>query len=352
MLLFPILLIVAITVVDVLAPDDIHLGPALAIAPAITLSFAGPWRTALVGALAVVSQVIIAAAHGGIATTNHLVQIPTIAMLSILVVFFSVVRERRNRQLAQVRSVAETAQEVVLWPLPTRLGPLRVASMYLAAEDEALMGGDLYAATRTEHGCTRVIIGDVRGKGMHAIGEAALLLGAFREAAHQHATLARLAGALECSVQRYLADFRSRDDAEERFTTVLLLEIPDDEPIIRITSCGHPPPLLLSPGKSVGHLDVNPAPPLGIGLGGIGGPPDVRAFEAGDTVLLYTDGVIEARDHDGVFYPFAERAAQWTNRSPEALLRQLRRDLLHHAGGRLGDDAAVVAICRPPSDAP
>jgi serine phosphatase RsbU (regulator of sigma subunit) len=194
-----------------------------------------------------------------------------------------------------------------------------------------------------------VIIGDVRGKGMDAIGEAALLLGAFREAAHQHAALPRLAGALERSVSRYLADFEPDDEAGERFVTALLLEIPDDEPVIRMTSCGHPPPLLLSRGKSVSDPSVHPAPPLGVGVGALDRPPDVCAFGAGDTVLLYTDGVIEARDHNGVFYPFAERAAQWTDYSPPALLRQLRRDLLRHAGGRLTDDAAVVVISRPPA---
>lgn len=190
-----------------------------------------------------------------------MVQLVTIAVLSVLVVFLSAVRERRSRQLAQVRSVAEAAQHVLLWPLPNRIGPLQVACLYLAAEDEAQIGGDLYAATRTEHG-TRVMIGDVRGKGLPAIGEAALLLGAFREAAHQHTTLPTLAAGLEQSVARYLADFEPEDEAGERFATTLLLEIPDEDPITGLTSCGHPPPLLLRPGEAVTVI-VHPAPPLG-----------------------------------------------------------------------------------------
>lgn len=72
-------------------------------------------------------------------------------------------------------------------------------------------------------------------------------------------------------------------------------------------------------------------------------------FEVGDTLILYTDGVIEARDQAGAFYPFAERAAQWAECNPKALLQHIRHDLLAHAGGRLGDDAALIAIHRPPT---
>ncbi len=115
-----------------------------------------------------------------------------------------------------------------------------------------------------------------------------------------------------------------------------------------MTSCGHPAPLLLSPAHAVTAPSLHPAPPLGVGgIAPADYTVDVFSFEAGDTLLLYTDGVIEARDRDGVFYPLAERAAQWIESSPETLLHHLRRDLLTHVGGRLGDDAALIAIHRP-----
>ncbi|MGW2857472.1 PP2C family protein-serine/threonine phosphatase, partial [Streptomyces sp. NPDC001215] len=327
LLLLPVALIVAIMAVDIHSPETIHLGPALVIAPALTSSFAGPRLSGLVGALAVLAQIVIAVLHGGLGTTNHIVQILTLFVLSVMIVVYCAVRDRHREQLAQVRSVSEAAQHVLLWPLPEHIGPLRVACLYLAAEDEAQIGGDLYAATRTEHG-TRVMIGDVRGKGLPAIGEAALLLGAFREAAHQHTTLSALAAGLERSVARYLNDFEPEDEAGERFATTLLLEIPDEDPITRLTSCGHPPPLLLRPGEAITVL-VHPAPPLGVGCSG---PEDytldVFSFEPGDILLLYTDGVIEARDPAGGFYPFTQRAAQWSDVSPETLLHHIRRDLL------------------------
>ncbi|MFD4949781.1 PP2C family protein-serine/threonine phosphatase [Streptomyces sp. NPDC058409] len=348
LLVIPVVLIIVITVVDIFVPEDIHLGPLLVIAPAITASFAGPLLTGAIGLLAVAAQAYVGLHLGVLSSRNSVVQIAALAVLSVLIVFFCVVRERHRRELAQVRSVAEAAQHVLLWPLPDRIGPLQIACLYLAAEDEAQIGGDLYATTRIDGG-TRVMIGDVRGKGLAAIGEAAVLLGAFREAAHQHTGLPALAAALEQSVSRYQADFEPEEEAGERFATALLLEIPDQGQISRMTSCGHPAPLLLSPGHAVTVPSLHPAPPLGVGgMGPTGYALDVFTFEEGDTLLLYTDGVIEARDRGGDFYPFVERAARWTESSPEVLLHHLRGDLLAHAGGHLGDDAAFVAIHRNP----
>ncbi|GAB2700713.1 PP2C family protein-serine/threonine phosphatase [Kitasatospora kifunensis] len=353
LLVIPLVLIVVITVADLRAPAGVHLGPALVVAPAITGSFAGPRLTGAVGVLAMAGQVIIAVFRGGITTTNHLVQIATLAVLSVLIVCFCLVREQRGRQLAQVRSVADAAQHVLLWPLPERVGPLRIACLYLAAEEEARIGGDLYAATRTQGG-VRVMIGDVRGKGLPAIGEAAILLGAFREAAHQHTSLSALAAALERSIDHYEAErVESDGDEGEHFATALLLEIPDESSATQVISCGHPPPLLLTPDHSVSSMSLHPAPPLGVAPTAMEDPTlDVVSFRPGDTLLLYTDGVIEARDRDGSFYPLAERVARWTDSSPEVLLHQIRRDLLAHVGGRLGDDAALVAIHRPPTSQP
>ncbi|GGW71191.1 hypothetical protein GCM10010503_55740 [Streptomyces lucensis JCM 4490] len=348
LLLLPITLIVVITVVDTQAPTSVHLGPALVIAPALTPSFAGPRTTAAVGALAVGAQILIAHTHGGLGTTNHIVQIITLAVLSALLVLYSALRERRQAQLAQVRTVAEAAQHVLMWPLPEHIGPLRIASLYLAAEDEAQIGGDLYAATRGGD-AVRVLIGDVRGKGLSAIGEAALLLSAFRESAHRRIPLAELAGSLDQSVSRYAADLEPAEEAGERFATALLVEIPDHGQVTRMTSCGHPPPLLLSPGHVVTVPTLHPSPPLGVHAG-TEHTLDVFSFEPGDTLLLYTDGVVEARDAGGRFYPLAERVARWTEDSPEALIHHLRRDLLGHVGGRLGDDAALIALHRTPVD--
>ncbi|MGW1159208.1 PP2C family protein-serine/threonine phosphatase [Streptomyces sp. NPDC002513] len=339
---------VVITAADVASGPSITLGPLLVVAPTLTAWFAGPWTTGGIGVLAMAGEVVSGWRTGSLASRNVVVEVIAIAVITSLIVFLCAVRDRRARQLARVRSVAEAAQQVLMWPLPSRLGPLRLACVYLASEEEAEVGGDLYAATRTDS-AARVMIGDVRGKGLPALGEAALLLGAFREAAHHHASLPDLAVSLERSMTRYLADLEPEDEAGERFVTALLVEIADAEPLVRMTSCGHPAPLLLGPDNTVTVPRLHPAPPLGVCVTDPGNHAvDVLPFGPGDTLLLYTDGVIEARDHHGVFYPFAERAAQWTGQPPEALLHRIERDLLAHTGGRFGDDVALLAVHRAP----
>ncbi|MET8860359.1 PP2C family protein-serine/threonine phosphatase [Streptomyces sp. NPDC004579] len=350
LVVIPLGLIVAVCVVDVLSPSHIHLGPLLVAAPAITVAFAGARVTALMGALAVAAQVLIGAIRGVLSTANIMAQIAALIIVSVVCVTICVVRDRSERQLHRVRSVAEAAQSVLLRPLPTHAGPLRIAGLYIPAEEEADLGGDLYAAARTVHDSTRLLIGDVRGNGLAAINNAALLLGAFRAAAHRQATLPRLAVHLDAAFRWDTSQGRSpaEQDTNEDFATVTLLDIPDHEPVVHLITCGHPPPLLLR-----GH-DLTPltaeASHLPIGFGGAFGIAayDVQTFpfEVGDLLLLYTDGVIEARDADGVFYPFTERAPQWTKDDPDVLLRHLRGDLLAHVHGHLDDDAAVVAIRR------
>ncbi|MFD7181355.1 PP2C family protein-serine/threonine phosphatase [Streptomyces sp. NPDC059904] len=346
LVLLPVGLIAAITVVDIQSPESVHLGPLLVVAPAITVAIGGVWLTGLIGLLAVAAQVLIAVFHGGLTTPNHISQIIGLAILSALAVIVCLVRDRRRAELAQVRTVSEAAQRALLRPLPRRLGALRISCTYLAAAKEARIGGDLYAVARTGNR-TRVLIGDVRGKGLNAVGEAAALMGAFQEAAHQHATLPALASALDRSACRYSAQFLGVDDeAEEHFITALLLEIPDRGSVARLTHCGHPPPLLISRGQ-VMIVQSSPAPPLGM----CGLTQDIRTshtfpFEAGDTLLLYTDGLVEARDSSGAFYPLEERLVLWTKCHPDTLVECVQRDLLTHTGGALRDDAAVLAVQR------
>ncbi|WP_407840252.1 PP2C family protein-serine/threonine phosphatase [Streptomyces sp. DSM 116496] len=344
----PFALIAVVTVVDVLAPPEVHLGPFLVAAPALTASFAGPRTTGFVGAVAVLAQVGVAIARTSLTDLNHTFQIIALVLISAFVTFFAHLREVHERQLTQLRSVAVAAQQVVLRPLRDRMGPLRIASVYLSAEAEAQIGGDLYAAARTADG-TRLIIGDVRGKGLEAVGEASVVLGAFRAAAHLEADLPGLVGYLEAAVA---ADPDRGSDGpgrpDEGFTTAAVLDVPDGEPSLRLVSCGHPPPLLLRAGRVVPLQVDHPAPPLGLSeFADTGFTPQSFPFEPGDVVLLYTDGVIEARDASGAFYPLPERAADRHGDGPEALLRHLCADLLAHTpNGLLGDDAAMVAIER------
>ncbi|MFB6892358.1 PP2C family protein-serine/threonine phosphatase [Kitasatospora sp. NPDC056327] len=364
----PLALIVLITVVDVLAPPDIHLGPLLIVAPALTASLAGARATTVVALLAIAALTVIGALRDGITTPNHQTQLGALLAVSALIVGLRALRDRHERELARVRSVSEAAQRVLLRPLPDRIGPLHLASVYLAAEAEAQVGGDLYAAARTTGG-TRLLVGDVRGKGLPSLGEAALLLGAFRAAAHLYADLPGLVAHLDGSIARDLAQPAEQrcgpppppgarpdadappDDSGESFITAVVLDVPDDEAVVRLVDCGHPPPLLLHRDRVTALEPARAAPPLG--LGELAPEPyrvEEFPFLPGDRLLIHTDGVIEARDAGRRFYPLTERLsarlADHREERPASLLHHLRRDLLSFAGGRLDDDAAMVVVER------
>ena len=83
---------------------------------------------------------------------------------------------------------------------------------------------------------------------------------------------------------------------------------PDDEPVARLVNCGHPAPLLLRAGQVREAEPSAPSPPINLAWL-VGGEyhVDVVPFAGGDTMLLYTDGVSEARDRTGAFYPLMRR---------------------------------------------
>ncbi|MBY8880671.1 serine/threonine-protein phosphatase [Streptomyces sp. PLK6-54] len=341
-------LILAITAADIAIGTSVHLGPFLVVAPALTASFAGARLTAVMGAVAIAALLIISVLHGGLTTANHMAQLLALVILSASVVFLCHVRERRTRQLNRARSVAETTQHVLLRPPPRRMGPFRVAWLYLAAEDETQIGGDLLAVAHTDHACTRVLIGDARGHGLAAIADASVVLGAFREGAHRYTTLPELVAVLEESVCRNVEDVADTTlDPGEHFVTAITLNIHDQGSQTEMINCGHPPPLLVRGDQITVLSATHPAPPLGLcGLDAARFRPDEFPLEAGDKLLLYTDGVIEARSPTGAFYPLVERVAAFSASSPDGLLHHIHRDLLAHTGQPLNDDAALLIIER------
>jgi serine phosphatase RsbU (regulator of sigma subunit) len=346
-------MIVAIPVADGFLPPDVHLAHLLVVAVAITAMGAGPRTTALVGALAVLALVGAGWERGTLATESVLVETAALGVLSALLALFACLRDRRERELVRVRSVSDATQRVVLRPLPERAGAVSLASAYRSAEADVGIGGDLFAMARTS-GSTRLVIGDVRGKGLASISDTAIVLGAFRAAAHGELPLPDLVAYVEDAVHWGLQEFSgAADDVHERFVTAVVLDIPDDQPVVHVISCGHPPPLLLREDTATALAVPEPAPPLGLGaIFDATYAAAVFPFEPGDRLVLYTDGVTEARDGRGIFYPLAERAAAWADHGPKQLLRRIIADLDEYAGGRLNDDMAMVVAERTGQPAP
>ncbi|MER6568968.1 PP2C family protein-serine/threonine phosphatase [Streptomyces sp. NPDC001093] len=346
----PALLLFIGLVVGLATPRDVRPDAFLASAMVSAAALLPLWGTVLIGVGACATFLGLMVDFNGLRDATAYSELATLAAIAAFAVFFNRLLGRRAHQLVQVRSVAETAQLAVLHPVPRHLGHVTLESLYLAAAAEARIGGDLYEAIHTPHG-VRLLIGDVRGKGLLAIQTAATLLSAFREAAHDAPDLPHLACRLETSMSRYAAHFPGVPGSEvaERFITALLAEIPDDEPVVRIVTCGHPPPLLHQ--GEVRELQLTaPSPPLNLGmLMGDGYHVDLAPFHPGDKLLLYTDGVTETRDRSGAFYPLAERIRSWSGESPHQILHHLHRDLIDYSGGELDDDIAALLAQRHPS---
>lgn len=253
---------------------------------------------------------------------------------------------RYGRHLDVVRTVAEAAQRAVLPAPPERIGPLAIAARYQAAQSEARIGGDAYAVQRTPFG-VRLLIADVRGKGLGAVSAVSVLLGAFREAAEEEPDLATLADRMERALLRE-SEHTSEEDRLEGFITALLCEVLPGAAGLRLLNCGHPLPYLCHDDE-VRALDTgDPGLPLGMGTLEVERPLTAdRPFPVGSTLLLVTDGVTEARDRTGRFYdPVTELAGHGPFRGPQDVIDRLVRDVEHWTGGPRDDDMAVLALTR------
>ncbi|WP_415948705.1 PP2C family protein-serine/threonine phosphatase [Streptomyces sp. KLOTTS4A1] len=298
------------------------------------------------------------------------------ARIATSAVFFTVgtglvigARRALVRELAQLREVAGAAQRVLLRPPPPRLDGLALAAGQLCAHRSASIGGDLYEAIATDHG-VRIVMGDVRGHGLAAIGTVAALLGSFREAAHDEAELTSVLRRLERTMQRHLSE-RARSEhpaacageperpTAEEFVTVLLLEIRPDG-TVHALNCGHPWPFRLggaaslpSAARGPAHPEGPPAERIATGeplppLGPFPLPEELPVQHCGrllggETLVLYTDGVEDARDPKGRFFPL-EAVLAGHRGAPGEVIEGVREALLRHTGGRFTDDMALLAV--------
>lgn len=341
MLISPALLAVVLVVLQVLMPLE---APVYRLLPAVPALAAVLWPvvpTLILGLACVLGAGVFAAVSS---EPSALFTVGAIGAVTVAAAYASHLRLQREDTLSQVRTVADATQQVLLRPVPHRVGPLEIGSLYLTATPHARVGGDFYALADTRHGI-RLVIGDVRGKGLPALAVAATVLGSFREAAYDAADLTQIAARLEATLHRDDAAALAQGDPAELFATAVLAEIPRHAGHATVLSCGHPPPLLARHG-TVHVLDTDdPAPPLN--LGRLLTPvfrPRRFPFRAGDQLLLYTDGVTETRDADGTFFPLADWAHGQLDKPPRQALKNLHQALLEHSGNNLNDDIAALAI--------
>ncbi|OQR60967.1 hypothetical protein B6E66_27505 [Streptomyces maremycinicus] len=371
--LVPLVMLVAISYADYNTTGEFRIVSWCVFVAAIAAALCGVWTTALFAALALLTYVTSDAAWPSEYREGP-ADFVLVLVGGVLSVLAASVRVRGERRMVHMMNIAETTRRTVLRPLPPHWGGLDHAAVYLAADAEARVGGDFYDIQPGPHG-TRVLLGDVQGKGLGAVEAAAALLGTFREAAYHEADLATVAGRLETRMRRHRAHTAALGWADgDRFATAVLIGFPGPvggvdgesgpavgEPgVVEIVGFGHEPTLAVGGTEGVRVLPNGEGLPLGLGelVAPVDGPAPVLrvAVAAGETLLLVTDGVTEARDAAGEFYPLAEEVAAALAREPRTaeparLVAFVRDGTLRHCRGRLADDTTVFAV-RPAPSAP
>ncbi|MFJ7900038.1 PP2C family protein-serine/threonine phosphatase [Streptomyces sp. NPDC096198] len=330
----PVFLLAVVAAVSLIAPSPLDIGFLLGAIPPLAVLSYGPAATAVLGILVIALQHTRAFHLDRPGSTDLL----TIAFVALLSVFVSYVRSHRDAQLNVERTVAEAAQKALVPPLPERVGPVRCTGLYRAAQRGTLVGGDFFDVRRGPTG-VRAVMGDVQGHGLSAIATVASLLGAFREAVLDQPDLPAVASRLD---RRLLVDSGNARLAE-LFATAVLLEFTPDGRTVRIIACGSPAPVLLHDGKAT-ELEVPSGTPLGLGLAEGGTYDQVTwQLERGDRLFLASDGIWEARDGSGTFYPLVDRLPGFTDDNDSRTAERVWEDLIRFCG-TVCDDATMLML--------
>jgi serine phosphatase RsbU (regulator of sigma subunit) len=186
---------------------------------------------------------------------------------------------------------------------------------------------------------------DGMGHGLHSAQCASLTVATYRNARRGGKSLAEIFETIDVTLQESLGG--------EAFTTAVIAELDTTTGRLTWVNAGHPEPLLLRGGKLIRALHVEPQPPLGLGDLSAG---DVQLgseqLEPGDLLLVFTDGVVEARSPGGEFFG-VERLVDLVLRHlagglPAAeTMRRVVRELLDHQDGQLSDDASLLLLQWP-----
>jgi serine phosphatase RsbU (regulator of sigma subunit) len=246
---------------------------------------------------------------------------------------------------AERSRVASALSESLLPPLLPTIPGLDAAARYRPSGADAagrgnLVGGDFYDLFEVGPGSFAVLLGDVSGVGP----EAAALTGVARYTVR---AVAEAEGA-PCNVLTRLNEALLRLGSERFLTAVYATLEPKADGVVPVVLCsgGHPPAFLLRDDESVEVLDRTTGMLLGV-FSTVELTDDKIVLHPGDTLVLVTDGVLEARDADGNEFGFARLEtllATCAGRSAEGIARRIERSVLDHRGDRADDDLAIVVL--------
>ena len=240
-----------------------------------------------------------------------------------------------NRRLVgELQRVAVTLQENLLHPLPTVAG-LQFAFVSQPAHAPDLVGGDFHDVFKADEGHVVVLIGDVAGKGLRAAG----LTETVRTAIRAYATVDHSPGYVMRKTSELL---EMHELGPDQFVTAFLAVIELHTGLVRYVSAGHPPAVLAGQADTE-YLTPDFVPPLGAWTGDF--PVAEARLVPGDMMVLFTDGVTEARSSRGFF---GERRVLRTVRALSRKgvqdVAEGLRDAAAQFGGELRDDLEVLAV--------
>lgn len=346
----PFLVLLVLVMAEGVTGRDEPLAGTLGVATLVAAVLGGPRSTGV--AAVVVVAAVLASWWENTSTEAAAVRVSIVVACSTGAVLLAAHERRRDTDYTQVRAVADAVQQALLRPVPSSAAGVLVAARYVSAARLAQVGGDFYEVVPWGSG-VRLVVGDVRGKGLDAVGLAAVALGIFREAATTGTSTGDVAVRVDQRLRQYLG--------EEDFVTAIFGELTAGEagPVLRLLSCGHPAPLLVRAGH-VSTVSMVSRPPLGLGEPALWGD-DVGTdgtvevvLAPGDRVLLYTDGLVEARDTQRRFVPLQRLSTALVPPQgvevPDVALDRLLAVLRRSTGGPLGDDLALLLLQHPARD--
>jgi sigma-B regulation protein RsbU (phosphoserine phosphatase) len=242
--------------------------------------------------------------------------------------------------------LSDALQASLLPPRPPAVPGMDVATRFAAGESGLIVGGDFYDVFRLASNDWAVVLGDVCGKGARAAALTALARWTVRASAVRHFEPTVVLRDLNTAL---LSD----GDEDDHFCSVVFarLELDTCGAWLTLASSGHPLPVLV---RASGLVERRGTSSLPLGMFADVDPVDDRVgLGPGDALVFYTDGITEARGADGDLFgetrllSVLEGCAGAT--AEETVTRVV--DAAHDfAGGRIGDDIAVLVV-RVPEDA-
>lgn len=249
-----------------------------------------------------------------------------------------IARDEAEESRRAARRLAETLQQSLIPPSLPEIPGLELGAAYRPAGAGDVIGGDFYDVFQLSETEWLVVIGDVCGKGAKAASLTAKIRFMIRGVAMETTDLSQLLD----NVNRGLVRDRVADTC-----TAILLRIDtagDGPPSLVVCAAGHPLPLLLGADGEINPVG-KPGTLLGAFEDAVQTPVPID-WGPGDTLLLYTDGITEARNGDEFYSDeqFVHDLRNLNDRSPEYLATSIVRASISFQGGVARDDAAAVVL--------